>query len=73
MERKDFRERVDNEYADQRRESDSVKPDWIWLNLILEELGEVAQDVNNDRSPLHELVQVVTLIEAWVEHRENWK
>ena len=70
MKRKDFRTLVDSEYAEQDHEWDFQHDDHYWLGLIVEELGEVAQNINKGESASDELVQVAALIESWMENRE---
>ena len=69
MERKDFRDLVNAEYAKQNHEYDAQHDDHYWLGLVMEELGEAAENCNQGKSPIEELVQLATLIESWVENR----
>lgn len=67
MLRKEFRTLVNREYCEQNHEFDNQHDAHYWLGLVIEELGEAAQCLNDRKSPVPELVQVVALIEAWVE------
>ena len=66
MNKEAFYESVSAEHNEQKRDSDVYKHDYEWLGLVMEEVGEVAECVNENRCPIAELVQVATLIEAWV-------
>ena len=68
MRRKDFRTLVNREYSDQDHEFDSQHEHHYWLGLVMEEVGEAAQNLNKGQSPLKELVQVAALIESWIEN-----
>ena len=70
MKRKDFRTLVNSEYCEQNHEYDKQHDDHFWLGLVMEELGEAAQNINKGEPALNELVQVVALIESWIENRE---
>ena len=70
MKRKDFRELVNAEYCKQPHTCDDQHSNHVWLGLIIEEIGEVAQSINKGEPALNELVQVVALIESWIENRE---
>ena len=70
MHRKDFRTLVNSEYSKQNHELDSEHDDRYWFGLVVEEIGEAAKDINKGKSPLHELVQTVALIESWIENRD---
>lgn len=41
--------------------------DLRWLGILMEEVGEVAEDVNEDRVPLIELIHAAAVCVAWVE------
>ena len=69
MDREDFHALIQREHHSQRRDSDKYKHDYDWLGLVMEEVGEVAECINEGRCPIDELVQVSTLIEAWVGYR----
>lgn len=68
MQRREFRELVNREYAEQNHEFDSQHAHHYWLGLVMEELGEVSECLNKGKTPLLELVQVATLIESWIEN-----
>ena len=55
---------MNSEYCKQNHELDSEHDDHYWLGLVVEEIGEAAQEINKGKSPLHELVQIVALIES---------
>ena len=59
-----------NRNCGKRYPFDFEHDDHFWLGLVIEEIGEVAQSVNKGKpTPVHELVQIVALIESWVENR----
>ena len=71
MNKEAFYEMVDAEHNEQKRDSDKYKHAYEWLGLVMEEVGEVAECVNENRCPIAELVQVATLIQAWVTHTKR--
>ena len=73
MNHSDFRELVDAEYCKQQaiHQHDSEHTPHVWLGLLLEEVGEVAQAVNKGENPIPELTHVATIIEAWVDNTQS--
>jgi hypothetical protein len=41
--------------------------DLYWLGILMEEVGEAAKDVIENRSPHKELIEVAAVAVAWVE------
>ena len=58
------RERQDSIWGDQRDNADDT-----WALIALEELGEVAKDINDNRlgSAYTEIIQVAAVMVAWAE------
>ena len=63
------RDRQDRLFPEWRLEN---KPNKIWCNLALEELGEIAKNINEEESPIVEMIQLTALMLAWLEVFE-WK
>lgn len=42
-------------------------PDYLWLAILTEEVGEVARDLQERRDVRRELVQVAAVAVAWLE------
>ena len=73
MNHRDFRELVDIEYWKNQEIHgyDSEHTPHYWLGLVMEELGEVAQAINEGKSPILELTHVIAVIEAWADNTKN--
>jgi len=52
---------------DARFGSHAWVPDYLWLAILTEELGEVARDLQERRDLRPELVQVAAVAVAWLE------
>lgn len=62
------RERQDKKWGVNKHDS------FVWLAIITEELGEVAQAIfsSNGRAIRDELVQVAAVAVAWLEQFDHW-
>ena len=63
------RERQDRLFPEWQLEH---KPNEIWCNLAMEELGKIAKNINEEESPIVEMIQLTALMLAWLEVFE-WK
>ena len=50
---------------------DQSHPDYTWLAILMEEVGEAVKCLNENQNPQDELIQIAAVVEAWVTQPES--
>ena len=59
------RDRQDKKWGKQQH------PDFFWLTILVEEIGEVAKSLLEENETESELIQVAAICEAWMTQNDN--